>query len=78
MAMVVLARILSDMLLARGEKSELRFYNISSQINKDKKHYYDILERLQRSDGDITEWLVWYMMKLVDALTKQKPLSPPS
>lgn len=31
-----LARILSDMLLARGEKSELRFYNISSQINKDK------------------------------------------
>ena len=63
-----LARILSDMLLARGEKSEFRFYNISSQINKDKKHYYDILERMQRGDGDITEWLVWYMQKLVDAL----------
>ena len=63
-----LARILSDMLLARGEKSELRFYNISSQINKDKSHYYDILERMQRGDGDITEWLVWYMTKLIDAL----------
>ena len=63
-----LARILSDMLLARGEKSEFRFYNISSQINKDKKHYYDILERMQRGDGDVTEWLVWYMQKLVDAL----------
>ena len=63
-----LARILSDMLLARGEKSEFRFYNISSQINKDKKHYYDILERLQHGDGDITEWLLWYMQKLVDAL----------
>ena len=58
-----LARILSDMLLARGEKSKLRFYNISSQINKDKSHYYDILERMQRGDGDITEWLVWYMNK---------------
>ena len=63
-----LARILSDMLLARGEKSEFRFYNISSQINKDKNHYYDVLERAQRGDGDITEWLVWYMQKLADAL----------
>ena len=63
-----LARILSDMLLARGEKSEFRFYNVSSQINKDKNHYYEILERMQHGDGDITEWLVWYMQKLVDAL----------
>ena len=63
-----LARIISDMLLARGEKSEFRFYNVSSQINKDKNHYYEILERMQHGDGDITEWLVWYMQKLVDAL----------
>lgn len=63
-----LARILSDMLLARGEKSDFRFYNVSSQINKEKNHYYDILERMQRGDGDITEWLVWYMQKLVEAL----------
>ena len=63
-----LARILSDMLLARGEKSDFRFYNVSSQINKDKNHYYEILERMQHGDGDLTEWLVWYMQKLVDAL----------
>lgn len=63
-----LAHILSDMLLARGEKSEFRFYNISSQINKDKNHYYDILERMQHSDGDITEWLTWYLQKLENAL----------
>ncbi len=63
-----LARILSDMLLARGEKSEFRFYNISSQINKDKNHYYDILERMQHGDGDITEWLTWYLQKLENAL----------
>ena len=63
-----LARILSDMLLARGEKSEFRFYNVSSQINKDKNHYYDILERVQHGDGDITEWIVWYMQKLAASL----------
>ena len=65
-----LARILSDMVLARGENSEFRFYNVSSQINKDKNHYYDILERMQHGDGNITEWLVWYMQKLVEALNE--------
>ena len=63
-----LARILSDMLLARADKSEFRFYNISSQINKDKNHYYDILEKSQHGDGDITEWIYWYASTLSDAL----------
>lgn len=63
-----LARILSDMLLARADKSEFRFYNISSQINKDKNHYYDILEKMQHGDGDITEWISWYAKTLSVAL----------
>lgn len=63
-----LARILSDMLLARADKSEFRFYNISSQINKDKNHYYDILEKTQHGDGDITEWISWYANTLSAAL----------
>lgn len=63
-----LARILSDMLLARADKSEFRFYNISSQINKDKNHYYDILEKTQHGDGDITEWICWYAHTLSVAL----------
>ena len=63
-----LARILSDMLLARADKNEFRFYNISSQINKDKNHYYDILEKTQRGNGDITEWISWYADTLSAAL----------
>lgn len=63
-----LARILSDMLLARADRSEFRFYNISSQINKDKNHYYDILEKTQHGDGDITEWILWYAHTLSVAL----------
>lgn len=63
-----LARILSDMLLARADKSKFRFYNISSQINKDKKHYYNILESAQHGDGDITEWICWYANTLSVAL----------
>ena len=63
-----MARILSDLLLARGDKSEFRFYNISSQINKDKNHYYDILEKAQHGDGDLTAWISWYADKLSVAL----------
>ena len=63
-----LARILSDMLLARADKSEFRFYNISSQINKDKNHYYAILEKTQHGNGDITEWISWYASTLAIAL----------
>ena len=63
-----LARILSDILLARADNSEFRFYNISSQINKDKKHYYDILEATQHGDGDLTEWVCWYANTLSAAL----------
>ena len=63
-----LARILGDMFLARADNSRFRFYNISSEINRDNNHYYDTLERVQRGDGDITEWVVWYLQTLLAAL----------
>jgi Fic family protein len=63
-----LARILGDMYLARADRSRFRFYNISTEINRNKKHYYDILERLQRGNGDITEWLVWYLEMVLSAI----------
>lgn len=63
-----LARILGDIYLARGDKSRYRFYNISSEINRDKKHYYDIFERTQHGDGEISEWLVWYLQTLLRSI----------
>lgn len=63
-----LARILSDMILAKGDGDELRFYNISAQINRNKNRYYEILENVQHGDGDITEWIVWYTQTLIASL----------
>lgn len=63
-----LVRILGDIFLARGDQSRYRFYNVSAEINRDKKHYYEILERTQHGDGDITEWLVWYLKRLLCAI----------
>jgi len=63
-----LGRILADMLLARADGSKMRFYNISSEINRDKNHYYDIIERVQHGNGDLTEWFTWYLRTLQNAI----------
>ena len=60
-----LARILSDILLAKSDKNEFRFYNISAEINRNKKEYYNILEQTQHGNGDITAWLTWYIKTLI-------------
>lgn len=56
-----IARALTDMALAQDEKIPTRFYSLSSQIMKERKSYYDILERCQRGDLDITAWLSWFL-----------------
>ena len=63
-----IARAISDMIFAQIEKSGKRFFSMSKQINKDKKHYYKVLERVQRGDGDITEWLMWYLNCIKEAV----------
>lgn len=63
-----IARAITDMLLARAEDSPRRFYSMSSVIKRRQKTYYDVLERTQRGDGDITEWLTWFLHALDEAL----------
>ncbi|MCC5994915.1 MAG: Fic family protein [Oceanicaulis sp.] len=56
-----IARAVADMVLARSEGSPQRFYSLSSQIRKERKGYYAILERTQKGDLDITAWLIWFL-----------------
>jgi Fic family protein len=63
-----IARALSDILLARSEDSSQRFYSLSSQILIEKKVYYEILQKVQHSSGDITDWLKWFLDCLNRAL----------
>lgn len=56
-----IARAITDMLLARAENSSDRFYSMSSQILIERKQYYEILQKVQHSAGDITEWLDWFL-----------------
>jgi Fic family protein len=56
-----ISRAISDMLLSRSEKSTQRFYSLSNQILVEKKRYYEILQKVQYSSGDITDWLDWFL-----------------
>lgn len=63
-----ITRALTDMMLARSENTGKRFYSMSAEIKLMQKEYYEILERTQKGDGDITEWLLWFLKCLEKAL----------
>ena len=63
-----IARTISDLLLARSDDSSQRFYSLSNQILLERKVYYDILQKIQHKDGEITEWLIWFLNCLYRAL----------
>ena len=63
-----IARALTDMILARSDDSKFRFYSMSSQIQKNRKSYYEILEKTQKGSMDITNWLVWFLENLLIAI----------
>jgi Fic family protein len=63
-----IGRAITDMLLARAENSGERFYSMSSQILVERKRYYEILQKVQHSTGDITEWLEWFLFCLKSAM----------
>jgi len=64
-----IGRSIADLQLARSDNSTQRFYSMSAQIQLERKQYYDILEKTQKGDLDITEWLVWFLSCLNRALT---------
>lgn len=75
-----IARAISDLMLARADETKERYYSMSSQILIERKQYYEVLQKVQDSNGDITDWLNWFLQCLKQALlatqtTLQKILS---
>jgi Fic family protein len=63
-----IGRALTDMLLACAEGSGERFYSMSTQILAERNRYYEVLQKVQHSSGDITEWLYWFLHCLKNAM----------
>jgi len=56
-----IARAITDMALARSERTGQRFYSMSAQIRREHKDYYEILESTQKGDLNVTLWLQWFL-----------------
>jgi len=63
-----IARAITEVLLARSDGSRERYYSMSSQILTERKQYYEMLQQVQHSSGDITKWLDWFLHCLRNAL----------
>jgi Fic family protein len=62
------ARAIGDLFLARADGSPQRFYSLSAQIQRERKAYYEVLERSQRASLDVTGWLAWFLDTLHQAV----------
>lgn len=69
-----IARALTDLILARSENSSERFYSMSSQIKKERKSYYEILQLTQTDNLDITLWLKWFLENMLAAINSSENL----
>ncbi len=63
-----IARAIGDLFLARADGSPERFYSLSAQIQRERKGYYEILERTQKGSLDVTGWLAWFLAALQRAI----------
>ncbi|WP_456085325.1 Fic family protein [Magnetospirillum molischianum] len=63
-----IARAIADMALARSETTPQRFYSMSVEIRLERKEYYTALERTQKGDLDITDWIIWFLACLDRAI----------
>ena len=63
-----IARAVGELFLARADGSGQRFYSLSAQIQRERKDYYEVLERTQKGTLEVTAWLSWFLQALGRAL----------
>jgi Fic family protein len=59
-----IARAMTDMALCQDERQGTRFFSPSAQILRRRDEYYQILERSQRGQLEVTAWLSWFLEQL--------------
>ena len=73
-----ISRTVADMLMSRLDEGKARYYSMSAEINRRKKEYYDVLERTQKGNLDITEWILWFFSCLEGAIGRAMEVVEPT
>lgn len=69
-----IARALTDMALAQGDRQPARYFSLSTQIMADRNGYYAILESTQKGGCDVTGWLIWFLDCYVRSIRRSEEL----
>ena len=69
-----IARAITEMQLARAESTTHCQYALNKQISDNKADYFKILSRTQAASGDLTEWILWFLQMLRNAIKDSEQL----
>jgi len=58
------SRMIAERCLADVENTDIRLYSLSTEIERNKNEYYEILEKCQKGELDITQWIVWFLKQV--------------
>lgn len=67
-----IARALAAMLLARSEDTTRCQYALNEQILKDCDNYIQTLFKAQAGNGDLTEWILWFLNAMQKSIEDSK------
>ena len=67
-----IARALAAMLLARSEDTTRCQYTLNEQILKDHENYIQTLFKAQAGNGDLTEWILWFLSAMQKSIDDSK------
>ena len=63
-----LARMISGLQLVRSSDFGKYLYPVNRMILEHRDEYFAVLNKVQRSSGDITEWILWFLQMLQSAM----------
>jgi Fic family protein len=64
-----IARAITDYILAGSNLANANFYSIATTIYKNRKEYYEVLDKVcKQTDQDITLWIEWFVKLLETSL----------
>ena len=63
-----IARAVTDLALARCDRTPVRFYSMSAEIMRQRSQYYRALQTTQSGSMDITAWMIWFLDCLTSAM----------
>lgn len=69
-----LARMITAMQLCRGRESAHLLYALNAQISENREEYLRLLNKAQCGNGDITEWILWFLEQIQCAVLASKSL----